>query len=58
MNLALMLLTPLFPFDPTLDTALGHRHLVIAYLVVLAIQGVYFTSLLRRRSRAKRDSRE
>jgi hypothetical protein len=41
------LLTPLFPFDPTLDSGLEHTHLVLAYVVVLTVQAGYVCYLLR-----------
>ena len=36
-----------FPFDPTTDTSLGHRHLVLAYGVVWGVQLCYLAYLLR-----------
>jgi hypothetical protein len=43
----MMLLNPLFPFDPTLDSGLEHRHLILAYVVVLIVQMGYLFYLLR-----------
>jgi len=42
-----MHLTSLFPFDPSIDTSLGRRHLIIAYFVVGAVQVSYLCYLLR-----------
>jgi hypothetical protein len=42
-----MHLSSLFPFDPTIDTSLGHRHLILAYCVVGAVQLSYLCYLLR-----------
>jgi hypothetical protein len=42
-----MHLSSLFPFDPSIDTSLGHRHLILAYCVVGAVQVSYFCYLLR-----------
>jgi hypothetical protein len=39
--------TPLFPFDPAIDSALEHRHLILAYVVVLIGQIVYISYLVR-----------
>jgi hypothetical protein len=39
--------TPLFPFDPAIDSALEHRHLIFAYVVVLVGQIVYISYLVR-----------
>jgi hypothetical protein len=38
---------PLFPFDPSIDSVLEHRHLVSAYLVVLTVQIGYLGYLVR-----------
>jgi hypothetical protein len=42
-----MHLSSFFPFDPTIDTSLGHRHLILAYCVVGAVQVSYLCYLLR-----------
>lgn len=34
-------LTSLFPFDPQMDTPLGHRNLIAIYIVVWAGQLMY-----------------
>ena len=39
--------TPLFPFDPAIDSALEHRHLIFGYVVVLVGQIVYISYLVR-----------
>ncbi len=43
----MILLNPLFPFDPTIDSGLGHRHLILAYCVVWAVQLGYICYLFR-----------
>ena len=35
------LLASLFPYDPNIDSALAHRHLVIAYSLVWIVQSGY-----------------
>ena len=50
----MILLNPFFPFDPTLDSALGHRHLILAYVVVLVVQIGYFCYLFRQLRKAGR----
>lgn len=42
-----LIVNPLFPFDPTIDSALEHRHLILAYVVVLAGQIAYISYLIR-----------
>lgn len=37
----LLLVTSVIPFDPSIDTALGHRNLVLIYIVVWASQMAY-----------------
>ena len=37
---ALMLIR-LFPFDPSIDTSLGHRNLVLVYVVVWCLHLAY-----------------
>jgi hypothetical protein len=39
---------PLFPFDPSIDSALEHRHLILAYFAVLSVQIGYLGFLVRR----------
>jgi hypothetical protein len=46
MNLLPNLLSSLFPFDARIDTRLGHRHLILAYCVVWAVQVCYVCYLL------------
>jgi hypothetical protein len=46
MNLVRSLLSSLFPFDARIDTRLGHRHLILAYCVVWAVQVCYVCYLL------------
>jgi hypothetical protein len=45
--MTLMRYTPLFPFDPSIDSAMEHQHLVLAYVVVLAVQIFYLGYLVR-----------
>jgi|GEM_PF-5840103 len=54
MKLAMILLKPLFPFNPAIDTALEHRHLIAAYVVVLAVQIGYFCYSFRQLQIARR----
>jgi hypothetical protein len=52
---------PLFPFDPAIDSALEHRHLIAAYVVVLAGQIAYISYLIRQflvAGRTRTDSHE
>ena len=42
-----MHLSSFFPFDSTIDTSLGHRHLILAYCVVGVVQVSYLCYLLR-----------
>lgn len=58
MKLAMILLKPLFPFNPAIDTTLEHRHLIAAYVVVLAVQIVYFCYSFRRLRIARRSHSE
>jgi hypothetical protein len=53
-----MRFNPLFPFDPAIDSALEHRHLVFAYLTVLTVQIGYLGYLVRQfvLARKARDS--
>jgi hypothetical protein len=46
MNVLPSLLSSLFPFDARFDTLLGHRHLILAYCVVWAVQVCYVCYLL------------
>jgi hypothetical protein len=50
----MILLDPLFPFDPTIDSGLGHRHLILAYSVVWAVQLGYICYLFRQWKSASR----
>ncbi len=45
--MTLLRLNPLFPFDPSIDSALEHRHLILAYLTVLSVQIGYLAYLVR-----------
>jgi hypothetical protein len=42
------LYTPLFPYDPAIDSVLEHRHLVLAYGVVVVAQIIYAAYLIWR----------
>jgi hypothetical protein len=44
--MTLMRLNPLFPFDPTIDSVLEHRHLILAYVIVLTVQIGYLGFLI------------
>ena len=50
----IMRFNPLFPFDPSIDSALEHRHLILAYLTVLLVQIGYISFLVRRFMLARR----
>jgi hypothetical protein len=50
----MMRFPPLFPFDPSIDSPLEHRHLILAYLAVLSVQIGYLGFLIRRFVLARR----
>ena len=58
MNLTIMLLNPLFPFDRALDSGLEHRHLILAYAVVLTVQIGYLCYLLWQLKNARKTQSE
>ncbi len=41
----------LFPYDPAVDSALDHRHLVASYCVTWIIQFGYFLYAIRKNAR-------
>jgi hypothetical protein len=45
--MTLLRLNPLFPYDPSIDSVLEHRHLILAYLTVLSVQIGYLAYLVR-----------
>jgi recombinational DNA repair protein RecT len=46
----------LFPYDPKIDSALGHSHLILAYCVVWAVQLGYLGYVaIKRRAASKTD---
>ena len=58
MNVLPSLLSSPFPFDARIDTRLGHRHLILAYCVVWAVQVCYVCYLLLKwRSAGRADPR-
>ncbi len=42
-----MTLLNVFPYDPAIDSVLEHRHLVLAYVLVLIVQIAYLCYLMR-----------
>jgi hypothetical protein len=42
------MLRPWIPYDPSIDTPLGHRNLVLIYCVVWLVQLAYATYATRR----------
>jgi len=46
--MTIMRFSPLFPFDPSIDSPLEHRHLILAYFAVLSVQIGYLGFLVRR----------
>ncbi len=40
-NILLVFLPKIFPYDPTIDTPLGHRNLVLIYILTWGLQFGY-----------------
>jgi hypothetical protein len=44
----LAIATSFFPYDPAIDSVMGHRHLIMAYCLVWSVQLCYLLFVLRK----------
>ena len=60
-NVLLVFLPKIFPYDPTIDTPLGHRNLVLIYALTWSLQfgyAAYAVYTWRKANRQKRFEKE
>lgn len=55
----ILVLAGLFPFDPSIDTPLGHRNLILVYVAVWGLHLAYLLyALLQWKALSQRSSKE